>query len=105
MRVNSKNGIVDRYYWRHHSLTITESFVGRKVDYMKAHDYNSTGRVREIAVQFVWERQIYYGTLSIGLFSIGSFSAYQPTLKYVAFSSNNKTIEQKINIHNTNERY
>lgn len=73
MGVNSKNGIVDRYYWRRHSLTITESFVGRKVDYMKAHDYNSTGRVREIAVQFVWVRQIYHGTLSIALFNEGLF--------------------------------
>lgn len=61
--VNSKNGIVDRHYWRRHSLTITGSFVGRKVDYMKAHDYNSTGRVREIAVQFVQERRIYRGNL------------------------------------------
>jgi len=68
--VNSKNGIVDRHYWRRHSLTITESFVERKVDYMKAHDYNSTGRVREIAVQFVRECQIYRGTLSVGLFNV-----------------------------------
>lgn len=68
--VNSKNGIVDRYYWRRYSLTITESFVGSKVDYMKAHDYNSTGRVREIAVQFVRERQIYRGALSVGLFNV-----------------------------------
>lgn len=81
MGVNSKNDIVDRHYWRRHSLTITESFVGRKVDYMKAHDYNSTGRVREIAVQFVRERQIYRGTLSVGLFNIGPFPAYQPTFE------------------------
>lgn len=59
--VNSKNGIVDRHYWRRHSLTITGSFVGRKVDYMKAYDYNSAGRVREIAVQFVRERRICRG--------------------------------------------
>jgi len=37
---------------------------------MKAHDYNSTGRVREIAVQFVRERQIYRGTLSVDLFNV-----------------------------------
>jgi len=71
--VNSKNGIVDRHYWRRHSLTITGSFVGRKVDYMKAHDYNSTGRVREIAVQFVRECRIYRGNLSVALFNARPF--------------------------------
>lgn len=93
MGVNSKNGIVDRRYWRRHSLTIIESFVGRKVDYMKAHDYNSTGHVREIAVQFVRERQIYHDTLSVGLFNVGPFPAYQPTLKRVPFSLSNKRIQ------------
>lgn len=62
---------------------------------MKAHDYNSTGRVREIAVQFVQERQIYRGTLPVGLFNVEPLPAYQPTLKYVAFSSNNKATQAR----------
>lgn len=75
INVNSKNCIVDRHYWRRNSLTITGSFVGRKVDYMKAHDYNSTGRVHEIAVQFVQERRIHAVTCP----SLSSTSGlYQP---------------------------
>jgi len=62
---------------------------------MKAHDYNSTGRVREIAVQFVQERQIYRGTLSVGLFNVEPLPAYQPTLKYVAVLSNNKAMQAR----------
>lgn len=81
--VNSENGIVDRHYWRRHSLTIIEPFVRRKVDYMKAHDYNSTGHVHEIAVQFVREGRICHSNLpSLSLISEPLQIYISATLQY-----------------------